>query len=89
MAIIKTCPFCGGQPWLTIYDMGYGDGRGYPGKHKIEIRCAYSFCGVKPSVSVDDIYIKILIKFSDEKRIKPIGVQPYLIKINVKIQIIL
>ena len=32
----------------------------------------------------DDLYIKILIKFSDEKRIKPIGVQPYLIKINVK-----
>lgn len=58
MAIIKTCPFCGAQPRFTIYDMGYGNGCGYPGKHKIEIRCSYSFCGVRPSLSVDDVYIK-------------------------------
>ena len=32
----------------------------------------------------DDLYIKLLIKFSDQKRIKPIPVKPYLIKINVK-----
>ena len=33
---------------------------------------------------MDDIYIKLLIKFSDEKRIKPIPVKIYIIKINVK-----
>lgn len=43
---IKTCPFCGEQPRFTVYDMGYGNGRGYPGKHRIEIKCPYSFCGV-------------------------------------------
>ena len=32
----------------------------------------------------DDIYIKLLIKLSDEKRIKPIPVKIYLIKISVK-----
>ena len=32
----------------------------------------------------DDIYIKLLIKFSDEKRIKPIPVKIFIIKINVK-----
>ena len=32
----------------------------------------------------DDLYIKLLIKFSDEKRIKPIAVKPYIIKINIK-----
>ena len=32
----------------------------------------------------DDLYIKLLIKFSDEKRIKPIAVKPFIIKINVK-----
>ena len=32
----------------------------------------------------DDLYIKLLIKFSDEKRIKPIPVKIFLIKINVK-----
>lgn len=55
---IKTCPFCGEQPRFTVYDMGYGNGHGYPGKHRIEIACPYSFCGVRPIVYVDDIYIK-------------------------------
>lgn len=55
---IKTCPFCGEQPRFTVYDMGYGNGCGYPGKHRIEIKCPYSFCGVRPIVCVDDIYIK-------------------------------
>ena len=32
----------------------------------------------------DDLYIKLLIKFSDEKRIKPIAVKPYIIKISIK-----
>ena len=32
----------------------------------------------------DDLYIKLLIKFSDEKRIKPIAVMPFIIKINIK-----
>ena len=32
----------------------------------------------------DDVYIKLLIKFSDEKRIKPIKAKFYIIKINVK-----
>ena len=32
----------------------------------------------------DDNYIKLLIKFSDEKRIKPIPVKIFLIKVNVK-----
>ena len=32
----------------------------------------------------DDVYIKLLIKFSDEKRIKPIPAKLYIIKINVK-----
>ena len=32
----------------------------------------------------DDLYIKLLVKFSDEKRIKPIAVMPFIIKINIK-----
>ena len=32
----------------------------------------------------DDLYIKILVKFSDEKRIKPIAVMPFIIKISIK-----
>ena len=32
----------------------------------------------------DDLYIKLLVKFSDEKRIKPIAVKPFIIKINIK-----
>ena len=32
----------------------------------------------------DDVYIKLLIKFSDEKRIKPIPAKIFLIKVNVK-----
>ena len=31
----------------------------------------------------DDLYIKLLVKFSDEKRIKPIAVMPFIIKILV------
>ena len=53
---IKPCPFCGHIPRFTIHDMGYGNGRGYPGNHQIEISCNRSDCCVKPRICFDDIY---------------------------------
>ena len=53
---IKPCPFCGQIPRFSQHDMGYGNGRGYPGRTQFTIRCDNINCYVRPQVQTDDIY---------------------------------
>lgn len=48
--MIKTCPFCGQNPTLQLYDLG----RNYPGEHEFIIQCNTKGC-VQPSARTNTL----------------------------------
>lgn len=54
---LKPCPWCGSAGALVVTNLGRGNGRGYPGCHKYEVRCSNIKCNAAaPYGAFDDIY---------------------------------
>lgn len=53
-AITKACPICGSAPKLHKWDLGYGNGHGYPGNNAMYYEC--SGCGIIKAGETNDIY---------------------------------